>query len=362
MGWFTFETLKRICINHPEHEFYFFFDRTYSEQFIFAENVVPVVLFPQARHPFLYYLFFEFAIPRAIKKYNIDYFVSPDGFIPQKPSVPTLAVIHDITFEHRPQDVPFLTRLYYRHFFPIFAKNATRIATVSKFSKEDIVNTYKISSEKIDVVYNGANESYTPLTEEQIYSVKQKYSDSKDYFIYVGSLNPRKNISNLLLAFDQFKERTKSSIKLLIVGSVMHSDKHFKSTFEKLIHRNDIVFCGRLSNTDLHHVIGASLAMTYIPFYEGFGIPILEAMYCQVPVITSNTSSLPEVADDAALYVNPHSIEEIAIAMENISSNNSIRNSLIQKSIKRRELFTWNKTSQLLWNSIEKMMLSFPKK
>lgn len=362
IGWFTFETLKRICINHPEHEFYFFFDRKYSDQFIFSDNITPVVLFPQARHPFLYYLYFEFAIPRALKKYKIDCFVSPDGFIPQHPNIPTLAVIHDITFEHRPQDVPLLTRLYYRYFFPIFAKSATRIATVSNFSKQDLVNTYKVPSEKIDVVFNGANEKYAPLTEDEINSVKKKYSESKDYFIYVGSLNPRKNIKNLLLAFDHFKKETKSDIKLLLVGSVMHSDKHFKTTYESLSYKNEIIFCGRLSNEDLHRVIGASLAMTYIPFYEGFGIPVLEAIYCHVPVITSNVSSLPEVAGDAALYVNPNAIEEIAAAMKKISADSYLREELVRKSIIRKVMFTWNTSAELLWNAIEKTMLPTFKK
>ncbi len=200
IGWFTFESLKRICEKHPEHDFYFFFDRPYSAEFIFAENVTPIVLFPPARHPFLYVWYFEFSIPRAIKKYNIDVFVSADGFIPTLVNTNSLAVIHDINFEHRPKDIPLLTRWYYKFFFPLFAKKSTRIATVSEFSKKDLIDTYHIHPSKIDVVYNGANELYVPIHTEEKNKTREKYTDGNPYFLYIGSLNPRKNIKNLLLA------------------------------------------------------------------------------------------------------------------------------------------------------------------
>ncbi len=361
IGWFTFETLKRICINHPEHEFYFFFDRSFPKEFIFSNNVKPIILFPPARHPFLYYLFFEFAIPNAIKKYKIDYFISTDGFIPTNPNVPSLAVIHDINFEHRPDDLPLLTKLYYKYYFPIFAKKSKRIATVSEFSKNDIVKTYNISAEKIDIVYNGANEEYVPINENAKNIVKNKYSNGKNYFVYVGSLNPRKNIKNLLLAFDNFKAKTNSDFKLLIIGSVMHDDKDFKATFESLTFRKDINFCGRLNTTDLHLVIASAYAMTYVPFYEGFGIPVLESMYCDVPVITSNTTSLPEVAGEAAILVDPNSVSDIANAMSNLFTDKNLHTQLIQKSQLRKKEFSWNRTASLFWNSIEKLMKENPK-
>lgn len=356
IGWFTYESLKRISISHPEHEFYFFFDRKYPTDFVFSSNVTPVVLFPPARHPFLYYLFFEFAIPKAIKKYNIDYFVSTDGFIPCNPNVPCLSVIHDINFEHRPEDLPLLTKWYYKLFFPQFAKKASRIATVSQFSKNDLINTYHIDKNKIDVVYNGANEMYVPIEESLKEKTREKYSDSKQYFVYVGSLNPRKNIKNLLLAFDSFKTTTKSDFKLLIVGTIMHSDSDFRNIYNSLAHKQDVQFCGRLSTSELHMVLASAYAMTYVPFFEGFGIPVLESMYCHIPVITSNITSLPEVAGDAAILVNPHKVEEIAKAMENIYIDKNLYAELIQKSILRKNEFSWNKTANLLWNSIEKMM------
>lgn len=355
IGWFSYETLKRITQNHPEHEFYFFFDRPYDASFIFSNNIKPIVLFPPARHPFLYYIFFEWSITQTLKKYKIDYFISPDGFLSLSTKVPSLAVIHDIAFEHRDNDVDKLTLNYYRYFFPKFARKADRIATVSEYTKNDLLNTYKINQDKIDVVYNGANESYQPLNLDQINYTKHKFSGGFDYFIYVGSLNPRKNIANLLKSFDLFKESDITNTKLLIVGKVMVNDNHFKKEFESMKFKSDVIFTGRLSNDDLHLTLGSAKALVYIPFFEGFGIPVLESFYCNTPVITSNTTSLPEVAADAAILVDPNDIQLISSAMHNILKP-EIQDDLKSKMQLRKLDFTWNKTADLLWSSLQKMI------
>jgi glycosyltransferase involved in cell wall biosynthesis len=353
-GLFSYETLIRITRDHPEHEFYFFFDRLYHNDFVFSKNITPIVLYPPARHPFLFYLFFEWSIPFALKKYKIDYFISPDGYMSLNSKVPSLAVIHDIAFEHRNNDVGKLMLKYYRYFFPKFAARANRIATVSEYSKNDIIKTYNISEKKIDVVYNGANEIYKPINTALIEETKKRYSDQCSYFVYVGSLNPRKNIANLLKAFDEFKKVDSSNSKLLIIGKVMFNNNHFNAELESMRFKNDVVFTGRLSNEELHLVLASANALIYIPFYEGFGIPIIEAFNCNTPVITSNVTSLPEVASDAAILVDPNNIIDIAKAMHEILDDN-IREDLKIKMGKRVLDFSWEKTANLLWQSFEKM-------
>lgn len=354
IGWFSYETLIRITRDHPEHEFYFFFDRLYHNDFVFSKNITPIVLYPPARHPFLFYLFFEWSIPFALKKYKIDYFISPDGYMSLNSKVPSLAVIHDIAFEHRNNDVGKLMLKYYRYFFPKFAARANRIATVSEYSKNDIIKTYNISEKKIDVVYNGANEIYKPINTALIEETKKRYSDQCSYFVYVGSLNPRKNIANLLKAFDEFKKVDSSNSKLLIIGKVMFNNNHFNAELESMRFKNDVVFTGRLSNEELHLVLASANALIYIPFYEGFGIPIIEAFNCNTPVITSNVTSLPEVASDAAILVDPNNIIDIAKAMHEILDDN-ISEDLKIKMGKRVLDFSWEKTANLLWQSFEKM-------
>ncbi len=358
IGWFTFETLKRITTDHPEHHFVFLFDRNYDEEFVFSDNITPIILSPQARHPFLFYWWFEFSVANFLKKYQPDLFLSPDGYLSLKANCKQLAVIHDISFEHYPNDVSWIVRKYYHYFFPRFANSATRIATVSKFSKKDIVETYGIDPGKIDVVFNGSNEIYTPISNELKVETRNRFSKGREYFLFVGSLHPRKNISRLFKAFDLFKSSIDSEVKLVIVGEKYYWTDEIKETYLHMQYKEDVIFTGRLSNDDLKYVFGSALALTYVPYFEGFGIPIVEAMNCDVPVITSNVTSMPEVAGDAALLVDPFSEQSIADAMIYIYKDEDMRSDLVKKGIERRKEFSWDRTANLLWESIEKTMKS----
>ncbi|MCD6112307.1 MAG: glycosyltransferase family 4 protein [Bacteroidales bacterium] len=354
IGWFSYETLKRITNQHKEHHFIFLFDRYFDEEFIFSENITPIVLSPQARHPFLYYIWFEYSVNSILKKLKPDLFLSPDGYLSLSSKVKSLAVFHDLNFEHYPKDLPWLERKYYRYYFPKFAKKACRIATVSEYSKNDINKLYNIPKSKIDVVYNGANEKYTPLQENEKIETREKYSGSKEYFLFVGALHPRKNLTNLFKAFDDFKRNYSSDTKLLIVGNKKWWTYEIRKTYENMQFKDDVIFCGRLSTEDLHKVIASALALTYVSYFEGFGIPVVEAFYCNTPVITSNVTSLPEIAGDAALIVDPFSVSQISDAMMKIAKDENLRSNLISKSNIRKKEFSWQKSSEKLWASIEK--------
>ena len=264
-----------------------------------------------------------------------------------------LAAIHDINFAHRPKDLPWLKAKYYNYFFPKFAKRAKRIVTVSYFSKEDINRTYKIDSDKVDVVYNGVNTTYTPTSIDENLSTKTQYSSGKDYFLFIGSLHPRKNICGLLRAYDAFRTSVDSDIKLLIVGESMFKTSDIELTYEGMRYKDDVVFTGRLNNEELHRVLGASMALTFVPYFEGFGIPVIEAMNAGVPVICSNTTSLPEVGGNAVLYVDPFSLSQIKDAMIRIYQEKELRDSLIERGFVQKEKFSWDKTAELLWGSIQ---------
>ncbi len=354
IGWFTFETLKRITQEHPEDHFTFLFDRDFDPEFIFADNITPLILSPPARHPFLFYIWFEQVVAPFLNKYKPDLFLSPDGYLSLAANCKQLPVIHDISFAHYPKDVSFLVRKYYNHFFPKFAKKATRIATVSEFSKMDIATRYQVPPAKIDVVFNGCNELFYPVQEEIKIQTKNKITLGAPYFLFVGALHPRKNISRLFKAFDVFKSKQSSPVKLVIVGEKYYWTSDIKHTYLNMQHRTDVIFTGRLSSEDLKNVIASSLAMTYVPYFEGFGIPILEAMNCDVPVITSNITSMPEVAGNAALLIDPFSSESIAEGMMQLYSDEKLRQTLIEKGRIRKLDFSWSKTSAALWQSIEK--------
>jgi glycosyltransferase involved in cell wall biosynthesis len=356
IGWFTFETLIRITQNHPEHEFIFIFDRPYDHDYIFAENVTPVVIGPPARHPLLFYIWFDFQIPRVLKKYKADLFLSPDGYLSLRTKVPQLAVIHDINFVHRPDDLPWLIAKYYNYFFPKFARIAKRIATVSFYSKEDIARSFKISYDKIDVVYDGINQIFEPLLEKEKAKIRKRYTGGCEYFLFVGALHPRKNVGGLLKAFDDFKSETDNKIKLVIVGGEMHKTGDIFETYENMRFKNDVVFTGRVSTDELHDIFGAALALTFVPFFEGFGIPIVEAMSAGVPVICSNTTSIPEVGGNAVIYADPMKIDQISGAMIKLANDKDLRKDLIEKGFEQKNKFSWDETAHLLWLSVKRAL------
>jgi len=356
IGWFTLETLKRMTINHPQHQFIFIFDRPYNADYIFSENVIPVVIGPPTRHPFLWYLWFEFQIPRVLKKYNVDLFLSPDGYLSLHTKVPQLAVIHDINFVHRPKDLPWLKAKYYNHFFPKFARKAKRIATVSYYSKEDITRSFKVDFDKIDVVYDGINQIFEPISEADKQIVRGKYTNGAEYFLFVGALHPRKNVCGLLKAFDAFKTVNGSNHKLVIVGGEMHKTGEIFDTYENMRFKSDVVFTGRVATKDLHDIFGAALALTFVPFFEGFGIPIVEAMSAGIPVICSNTTSIPEVGGNAVLYADPVKIDQITEAMIKMAGDEDLRAALVEKGYEQKNKFSWDETARLLWMSIERTL------
>lgn len=354
IGWFTFESMRRIVKAHPEVDFYFLFDRKPDTAFLFADNVTPVVLHPQARHPLLYVLFFDWSLPAALRKIKPDLFVSCDGYMSLRTTIPTLAVIHDLNFEAFPDHLPSLFSKYYRYFFPKFARRAKRLATVSEFSKKDIVERYKVAADKIDVVYNGVNELFQPLDEESVSEVRSKHSAGQPYFLFVGSIHPRKNLFHQLQAFFEFRKRTNLNYKFLVVGSDFYGGSKIRRKVAESPYKEDVIFLGRQNPQELRQLYGAAFALAYVSFFEGFGIPIVEAMRSGVPVITSNTTSMPEVGGEAVLTADPGSVEEIANQMVRLSADQELRKQLIKKGLERSKCFSWDRTAALLWESIKR--------
>ena len=354
IGWFTYQTLERMVRDHPEHEFIFFFDRPYDPMFVFAPNVIPVVVHPQARHPILFYIWFEWSIPYMLRKYKADLFLSPDSHMSLSTEVPTCLVIHDLAFEHYPEHFILSHRLYWRHFSPLFAKKAKRIATVSTFSKNDIIKCYNIPPDKIDVVYNGAHNEYQPLAIEEREAVKKKYADGCEYFVFAGALHPRKNIVNLLKAFISFKKRQPTNMKLVIAGRPAWKYDEVEQMRAEMPFKDDVKWVGYMNVDELSKVIGAAYTLVYASIFEGFGIPILEALQCGVPAIVSNTSSMPEVADDAALLVDPNDPQDIADKMHQIYKDEALRTKLIANARQQIKKFDWNNTANKLWECMMK--------
>ena len=354
---FSYETLQIITRTHPEVQFTFIFDRSVEKSaFQFPNNVTFISFGPPARHPILWILWFEMRLKNYINRNDFDLLLSPEGWVPPNLNCKSLAVIHDLNFEHHPENIIWSHRKYLLYFFPKFTQRATRIATVSEYSKQDISSTYKIPATQIDVVYNGANEVFKPASKANQLQFKNSHSSKSDFFIFIGTIHPRKNLDHLLLAFEEFKSRSTNEIKLLIVGNKKWWPKELEKVYESMKFKEDVHFLGRLSDKELSEALSSALALTYLPYFEGFGIPILEAFHAETAVITSNVTSMPEVAADAAVFCNPKKVNKIADAMQLIVNQPEKRAALIEKGKLRKQDFSWQKSANLLWKSIEKTL------
>jgi glycosyltransferase involved in cell wall biosynthesis len=265
--------------------------------------------------------------------------------------------VHDLAYLHYPSHINFSALKFYRHFVPRYVNKATRIATVSDFSRNDIHRAFHYPLDKIDVTYNGAHEFFQPLAETEKLKIISRYTQGAPYFVYAGAIQPRKNVTTLFKAFDRLKTDYKIPHKLIIAGRFAWKSKEVKSCYDALNHKEDIVFTGHLGRNELARIMGAAYALVYISLFEGFGIPIVEAAQCGVPCITSNSSSMPEVCGRAGLLIQePQNVQEVADAMWRIIHDKQLYHDLCTNAPLQAAKFNWDNTAFKLWQCVLKAL------
>lgn len=353
-GYFSREVLRRITQQHPEHQFHFFFDRPFHQDYLFDPNVTGHVLSPPARHPLLWKYWFDVAVTRRLKKIKADVFFSPDGQCSLTTRVPQCLVVHDLGFLHYPEGYQKTHLGYYKHYTPKAIRKAKTIATVSEFSKDDIIKTYGTDPAKVSVVYNGVKEIFRPFSFDEKVAVKDKYTGGAEFFLYTGAIHPRKNLVNLLKAYSVFKRRLQSSLKLVLAGRLAWKNDEFLDLLKTYKYREDVVLTGYLPEDDLAALTASAYAAVYPSFFEGFGVPVAEAMRCGVPVLTSKDSAMEEISGGNGLYFDPDNVDDIAYKLMFIYKNEGERKELVEKGLPFSEQYTWQRTAERVWESIVK--------
>jgi len=354
---FTYEVTRRIVQKNPSDEFILVFDRNYSESLLFGPNCKAIVLEPETSNLLSCYIWHEIKLPELFKKVKPDLFLSPDGIISLRCEVPQISVLHDISFYHRPHDLPFLTSLYWRYFCKKFACHAARIVTVSEFCRQDISSYLNVDPGKIDVAWNGVSEYFFPAGEEEKENYRTALTGGDPYFLFIGNFSPRKNIPSLITAWHLFRKKTGLSHKLVLAGGRLFLNRKTDRMICTSPWRDDIILPGLMVHQDLRLMYAAAEALVFVPWFEGFGIPAAEAMRCGTPVILSPVTSLPEIGGNAALYANPADPEEICNAMIRISSEPGLRESLSATGQTRSQMFNWDNTADRVIKAIEKVSL-----
>jgi glycosyltransferase involved in cell wall biosynthesis len=348
-GWYTHEIMRRMVMQHPEDEFVFLFDRPFDARFVYGKNVTPVVLPPRARFAPQFYWWFEWVVPKALKKYGADVFFSPDSMCSLSAKTPTVMTCHDLVPLHFPEQIPLLHRHYLLHFLPKYLRRADHVVTVSDYVCRDISQTCGIPPEKISAVHNGCREGFTPLQEFEKQQIRNEFANGQEYFFYSGAIHPRKNIPRLIRAFDMFKMKTGAPVKILLAGRFAWETGEVKSACEQANSRADIHFPGYVADETLPKLMASALALTYVSLSEGFGLPLLEAMNTDTPVLTSNTTALPEVAGKAALLVDPLSETAIAAGLEKLWMDRAFSQKLVEKGRAQREKFSWDTAAEQVY-------------
>jgi glycosyltransferase involved in cell wall biosynthesis len=349
---FAYETFKRIAGNNPQHKFIFISNRKEDHQFIIGENVKWVAAGPVAKHPLLWKIWYNIKVPAVLQKFKADIFISCDGICSLTTKTPQCLVLHDLFFSDR---VSFLKKShwqFYKKNTAKFLRKAKKVVAVSEFLKQEIISQYKTVAREIDVVPYGVDELFQPAAEEVKVSVKDKYTARKENFIYSGAIHPAKNLLNLLKAFSVFKKRQQTNMKLVLAGKLALNYQSFKKNLASYKYRSDVVMIEDVDKGELIKIMGAAYGLVCPCVAEGFAVQVLQAMQCDVPVITVAGSSMQEITNGAALYADANSYTDIADKMMLLYKNENCRNELIQKGRPIAQKYNWDTTAELLWGSI----------
>ncbi|HEX4951212.1 MAG TPA: glycosyltransferase family 1 protein [Blastocatellia bacterium] len=263
--------------------------------------------------------------------------------------VPVVTTIHDLAFEHLPETFTRRGKTQLRLTVRRTARRAAHILTVSEYSRQDIIRTYGLSPDKITVTHNGCEVQYTPqpASSREAEEIRRKFGITQDYLLAVGSLQPRKNLIRLLRAYVALRQQHPDfQPQLVLVGRRLWLYEEVLREIRQQPFAADVIVTGYANEEDLPALYRSAIALVYPSLFEGFGLPPLEAMACGTPVITSNSSSLPEVVGDAALLVNPYEEAALSQAMWQIANDAALRLRLRQAGIKQAKQFTWHAAAE----------------
>jgi glycosyltransferase involved in cell wall biosynthesis len=295
-----------------------------------------------------------FSLPKILHKLKIDAAIFPKNIIPFFTNCPSYAIIHDLAyFDQKLNAYPFLDTAYMKTMIPNSARRATGIFAVSENTQKDIVRLTNCDPKKITVTYEAADKIYRSITDTScLNTIRQKYKLPDNFILYVGSLSPRKNIVRLLNAFSQICQRIPHS--LILTGSKSWKDSTVYHTMQELNLGDKIQQLGYVEPEDMPVLYNLASVYVYPSLYEGFGLPVLEAMQCGCPVIASNATSLPEVAGDAAVLVDPIDTTAIAQSIYRVLSDSKLREELVYAGFQQTKKFSWEKCANTMLNIIRK--------
>ncbi|MDO6355768.1 glycosyltransferase family 1 protein [Caloramator sp. CAR-1] len=341
IGTYIQNIIKYISILDNENEYILYWHgKNYDEV---VKGNIRAVITSRRGHRF----FEEYFIPQNLVKNKIDVYHLPQNGIgfPEEKKTKIITTIHDLIPYIMPETVgkgylkKFLTEM------PKIIQKSDLIITVSNCSKKDIIRFFNVYESKVKVTYLAAEKYFKPLDKELCRNyLKSKYNINFDFLLYLGGFSKRKNVKSIILAYSKLLKNLSKDIRLVILGQAKDEKDELEKMCFDLNLEEKVIFTGYVPYEDLPYFYNASTIFLYPSLYEGFGLPPLEAMSCKTPVITSNVTSIPEIVGDGALLIDPKDIDALQKAIEELLSNDKLREDIANKGYERSKLFTWEKT------------------
>lgn len=293
-------------------------------------------------------LYENFILPNLLVKGGFDLYHSPGYTLPYFSSIKSIITVHDLIALDFPELCQNETAIYFSAVLSQAIKKSTKIIAVSKKVKEDILQRFpQIGSEKIQVIYNGVHSRFKRVNDfEKLITIKRKYNLPDKYLFFVGNLEPKKNLVRIIEAFCKLKEHNRIEHKLIIAGQKGWKFSSIFKCVESVVWCNDICFLDYVDEDELPSLYSLAEVLVFPSLYEGFGLPVLEAMSCGCPVIVSNKGALPEISGGFCPEVNPYSVRDLALAIIAVIENQDLKNNLVEKGYVWSKSFTWKNTAE----------------
>ena len=354
---FLSETFARITRNHPEHNFIFICETKDADLFSFEKNTGFVKTKVSRRNAITWKYWYDVRIPALLRKYKADLFISPGLFCSLHTKLPQLLMSADLVFVDSPSFFSKSQLFFFRKHARKSITKAKRIITFTQFTKEEIKKNYIDTESKIDVIPvpvwvrpNSRSDSIKDQT-------KAKYTEGKEFFLYTGNSHASGNLINLMKAFSLFKKRQQSSFKLVICGDQLNQYKAFTKLIETYKYKADVSLINSSGEEELSNLMVSAYAFVYPVLSNGLALPLIQAMQSDIPVVISDNRALKQIAEDAALYVNPADPQNIADNMMRIYKDEKLRNDLIIKGNGIVNRLMQYDTGDQLWQAMQKALL-----
>jgi len=345
VGHYTYYLVRKLLKYDKVNQYVLFFDYRVTNTKEFKQKNAEIKYFPFSEYKkFLPFSYSHMLISAFLSRNKLDIYHSPANVIPYTFKGNSIITVHDLAIYKHPEWFPRGQQFSTKILVPKSLKKVRKIIAVSETTKKDIIKLFKISAKKVKVIYEGV---FREKAKVSLQTLKRKHRITDDYILFLGTIEPRKNLVGLIQAYAEvIKSKKFARYQLVMAGAKGWKEKEVFKTIRKLKLEDRVRYLGYVSHEDKLSLIANCTVFVFPSYYEGFGLPILEAMEMGAPVITSNLSSIPEITDHAAVHINPYKEKEILQALKKVLGSAVLRRKLRQAGMKKAKEFSWQKTAK----------------